>query len=177
MRMTLMFFALLSLTVLPACILPTRFSEPGFYVGASVTGAREDFDSSISKEDDTTGGFAVKAGHRFLPWLSAELDYEYLDEFGTKTNKIDMQTLTLQGKFNPLAGRFQPYGMVGLGYAWADPRYGSKASDSLLRAGLGIDIYLIKMLAVFGEIAYTAPQGDLDDLPYATANIGVLLKF
>ena len=88
-----------------------------------------------------------------------------------------MQTLTLQGKFNPLAGRFQPYGMVGLGYGWADARHYGSESDSLWRAGLGIDIYIIQMLAIFGELAYTAPQGDLDDLPYATANIGVLLKF
>jgi hypothetical protein len=168
---------LLSILALPACVLPTRFSEPGPYIGGSLTGAMEYFDNDISDEDATTGGFALKGGYRFLPWLAAELDYEYLDEFDTKINKIDMQTLTVQGKFNPLAGRFQPYGMVGLGYGWADARYGGSDSDYLWRGGLGIDIYLIQMLAVFGEIAYTAPQGDLEDLPYATANIGVLFKF
>lgn len=177
MRMSLLILALLSISVLPACILPTRFSEPGFYVGGSLTGAMENFDNSVSKEDATTGGVALKGGYRIIPWLSAELDYEYLDEFDIKTTKIEMQTLTLQGKFNPLAGRFQPYGMVGLGYGWADAQHGGSESDALWRAGLGIDVYIIQMLAIFGEIAYTAPQGDLEDFPYATANIGVLLKF
>ena len=73
--------------------------------------------------------------------------------------------------------RVHEYGMLGLGYAWADPKTGSGDSDYLWRLGVGVDFYIIQMLAIFGELAYTAPQGDIDDLSYATANLGVLLKF
>jgi hypothetical protein len=164
-----------------SCVLPTRFSEPGPYIAGSLLAATDDFDRLVddsSNGDDTVAGFGIRGGGRFLPWFSGEIAYEELDEFELRPTDVKMRSVAVQAKFNPLAGRLQPYGMLGLGWASARAR-GADIDDSdyLVRGGVGLDWYLLQKLGLFAELAYTDPRGDLEGLSYWTGSIGAIFKF
>jgi hypothetical protein len=86
---------------------------------------------------DTSFGFSIKGGYRFMPYLAAEIEGNFLSGWDT-TVFLQQQTppnLVIPGKFtvdggnitgNILAylplGRLQPYGLFGLGGTWMNLR-------------------------------------------------------
>jgi opacity protein-like surface antigen len=177
--------AILALVLLQACnVVPTRFSRSGPYVGASLNYAWDDFDDldddiADGKLDSDSGpGWSGYAGWRILPWLGADLAFDWYDTLDVGVSDVDMQALLLQGKAYPFTGRFQPYALAGIGYLSADFKdVDYDESDWGYRLGVGLDFYIVEFLPIFAEASYTWPTGDLEDLDYVTGKIGAYFRF
>lgn len=170
--------------LLSACaVTSTEYSRNGFYAGASIIGAVSNFDEvQMQPIEDTevTPGWGARAGFRFLDRFAIEGAYEGGEEFEFDSAGVDveMQSLTLQGKFYLTTGAVQLYGMVGVGYL--DPESDTlnvDDSEPLGRLGAGLEMYLTPSLPIFIEVDYTKPTGDLEELEYAVAQAGVLVRF
>ena len=161
----------------------TEYSRSGFYGGASIIGAVSNFDDIQSMsidETEVTPGFGVRGGYRFLDRFAVEVAYEGGEDFQFDSSGVDveMQSLTLQGKFYLLTGAAQIYGMAGAGYL--DPESDQLVLDDaepLVRLGAGFELYLTEKLPLFIEFDYTWPSGDLQELEYASGQVGLLLRF
>lgn len=167
-------------------ITPTDYSRSGGYVGGSLSFAGEEFgdvDPTTGNDSDDAIGFSVRTGYRILPWGGIEFAYEQFDEFDVGSAEVDMQSLMLQGKVYPFTGRLQPYALGGIGYVRSDVDFDAPTvrdfdtSDFSWRLGGGLDLYLIDMLPLFAEVAYTWPTDDLDDLEFWTASVGAYFRF
>ncbi len=158
------------LALLLLCLLPglaqagDDYARPGGYLGIGGTYAFHWFPGDF--DDDVTGGPAVKTvnsaglnvhgGYRFNSWAALEAEYEWIAGFenkvaGTKIFDLAYHTFTVNGKFlYPGWGRFQPYGLLGVGFAVLklDDRAGEglKLEKSTVgfagRIGAGLDFYL-----------------------------------
>lgn len=169
---------------LSACaVSPTEFSRSGLYAGASIIGAVSNFDDIQMQgidETEVSPGWGVRAGYRFLDRFAVEVAYEGGEdfEFDSAGVNLEMQSLTLQGKFYLLTGTVQPYGFVGVGYL--DPESATlnlDDSELLYRFAAGLEMYLTSSLPLFIEVDYSLPTGDLQDLDYGTAQAGLLFRF
>jgi len=171
--------ALLSLLVgLAACqVTSTEFSRKGFYAGASLVGASSNFDLD-DWDDDTAAGVGIRAGYRFWDRIAFELAYEGGQKYEGDDFDVKVQTLAAQGKFYPLTGALQPYGLVGVGSLWGD--IGGKYDDGsagFARLGVGLEAYLLPSLPAFIEFDYNMPGGDVSELDYYSGQIGALFRF
>ena len=178
MRSLLLAIALLSLS---ACaVTGTEYSRNGLYAGASIIGAASNFDQQAIEDTEVSPGWGARAGYRFLDRFAVEAAYEGGEdfEFDSAGVNVEMQSLTLQGKFFVTTGAVQLYGMAGVGYL--DPETGTLGLDDtepLGRLGAGVEMYLTPSLPLFIEVDYTWPTGDLEDLDYGTAQAGLLIRF
>ena len=185
------------------------FDRPGIYTGLGGTYGfhwfyGKAFDDNLGGRgvqvlSSSSWGLNTRAGDRVNSWFAAELEYEWMDGF---TNKIDGKNvatltshqITLNGKFiYPDWGRFQPYGLLGIGLSiWEtnDRRAeGSGLSPSSLglagRVGLGIDAYVTENVLVNLEIdmalsttrIHNSNGGTLDNLFYIPIQFGVQYRF
>ena len=124
----------LALTVLtlmvPALAQSQDYARPGFYLGAGGTYAFHwfpgDFDEDLSGgptvRSSDSGGFNLQGGYRVNSWFGAELEYEWMEGFGNRTDldgniaKLRSHLVTVNGKFLYSGwGRWQPYGLLGVG--------------------------------------------------------------
>jgi len=169
----------------------TIWGQVGFYGSLGGTYAAEDLkniksDIKTELNGDTvdfenSGGFNMRAGYRWHPRLAAELEYEWLDSFKlTNTTqaraKLDnIWSLTVNGKAFLSTGRFEPYLLFGLGYY----RVGSTSErhvrshlpdtgDFGMKAGGGIEFYVLEHLAIDSEITYNFGESDLAELRYTS---------
>jgi opacity protein-like surface antigen len=171
--------AVLSLFVgLAACqVTSTEFSREGFYAGASVVGATSNFDLD-DWDDDSTVGIGVRAGYRFWDRIGFELAYEGGQKYDGDDFDVDIRNLAVQGKFYPLTGALQPYGLLGVGILWGD--VGGKYDDGSAgfgRIGVGLEAYVLPSLPLFIELDYNKPGGDVSELDYYSGQIGAIFRF
>jgi len=198
---------------IPSAAAADDFTRTGFYLGAGGSYAvnsifedwAEDELSGWSVDFENAPGFNVRAGFRFLRVLAAELEYEWLDDYdldfstsGMNGNvNVQQQTLTANLKLYPIpVWRIQPYILAGVGFQAIDLKGTTSggfftASDSdvalAARGALGLDVYITKHIAVYGEagITYTDYEVDIpsavgDDLPfvmYFGAQAGLIWRF
>jgi hypothetical protein len=174
-----------------------------FYVGLGAIVGLEDLNvgnqpagpggSSASVDvNDVNWGGEVRAGYRFHPHLAAELQGQYNGLYDVKANTIgrplvgsvEVITSTANLKVYPLTGMVQPYLLGGVGMMWADTE--DRAAGAKLplgdvefagRGGLGVDVYISPMLAVYAEGSYVAAAGGLAGYNVAAMVFGTQLHF
>jgi opacity protein-like surface antigen len=183
------------------------YDRRGIYLAVSPSYARENFSESavvdfgdlqgdnvlnLDDLDEDTFGVMGRGGYRCHPYVSAELQFEWLDDFEGTVSQIGTP-LRVDGKFESLVftdnvkghlltGRFQPFVLLGVGFM----RMEGKASDAAfretnvdvaMRFGGGLDIYATKKVVVSVEASYLMPTGKLDDLDYYSIGLGMQFRF
>jgi opacity protein-like surface antigen len=154
------------------------YDRTGPYVGVGFAYGIENF--GLGKLEDFAGtelsvdnspGFDIRGGYRFHPNLAVEGDVQYFTGFdinekgGGKLGTADTLAVTVDAKGYPLTGRFQPYGLLGLGFMRStfDPKGGGDSNnDSVFaaRLGVGADFYATENIVVFVEGSYMLPTAD-----------------
>jgi opacity protein-like surface antigen len=145
---------------------------------------------------DGSGGFDSHFGYRFLPYLGAEIQLEYLPGFelnaqqeaflpSTELLKQQVLTTTVNAKVTPIRwGGFEPFGTFGIGFLWSQsklPGVGDVDNSNTvfaLRGGGGFDIYIYEPLALSVSATYVKPfQTYEDELDYVSVNFGLQYHF
>lgn len=190
------------LAVLLLCLLPglsraqDDYARPGGYIGLGGTYAFHWFPGNF--DNDVTGGTAVKThnsaglnvrgGYRFNSWAALEGEYEWISGFenkvaGSKIFDLSYHTFTANGKFlYPGWGRFQPYGLLGIGFAvmQVDSRSGAgvtldgSATGFAGRVGAGLDVYLSENWLLNAGIDLQLNTAQIDNSSGVGKNVGTL---
>lgn len=177
------------------------YARRGFYVGI---GGSTGFDVAAADElnrilappapidSDTALGVNGRAGYRILPNLAAEAQIEWidgpdLDVLGFQFASLEYLTFMANAKGYLLTGRWQPYGLVGIGGMYAKLRdtlgLGLRSSDTgfAARFGGGIDVYIAELggglLAASVDASYVLPTGPVADLDYVSLTWGFMYRF
>lgn len=156
------------------------YAATGCYIGAGGSYAFELFDRTGSGSSVADSfGFFVTTGYRLHPNIAVEARYDHFVEFDLDPGQYDGWALTANAKGYMLTGRFQPYGLIGLGYIDIDAKNTSgRAGDSaVMRFGLGMDAYITEHLSVGPEVAYVLPFGDASDFDMITLSLGANYRF
>jgi opacity protein-like surface antigen len=140
------------------------FARPGVYVGGGGTYAfnllESAFDDVLVDSVDVgdTWGFNTRLGYRATSWFSAEVEYEYLRNFGVSFEGVQLANLraeTITGNLRFIAPlrRFQPYLCLGAGatlFSLDDnivPGLEVDHSGFSGRLGVGLDVYATENIA------------------------------
>jgi hypothetical protein len=169
------------------------YTREGWYVQLQFAYGIENFTDLPSglDVDDALGG-NVAAGYRFHPLGALDLEFEYLDQFDFRG--IDAQinrtfNISLNGRLYPIAtlfepdsiaNRFQPFAKVGVAWMWVQGRaLDEKLNDGNVagRFGLGLDIYLTESIVLTAYGNYMLPNGDINDVQYASVGAGFQWRF
>jgi hypothetical protein len=169
------------------------YSSPAFYIGAGGVYAIELFDSFggsdfngnlAGYEAGNSNGFNVRAGYRVHRNVAVEALYERYTEFDTDPfGNVKAWSASANAKVYPIGGRWQPYGLVGLGYLGAEahdnnPLTGSPSDGGfMMRFGVGMDANITENWQIGPEVAYVLPFGDVEDLDMVTISGGVRYNF
>ena len=159
----------------------TEYSRSGLYAGASVIGLYPDFSDvdDIDLEDgELAFGLGIRGGYRFWDRFAVEVGYEAYNDVETDSEDVELETISATGKFYPLTGVLQPYGLIGIGVLQSEiSGVDFDESDTIGRIGVGLEGYLTSWLPLFGELDYRIPEGDSSDLKFATLQFGALFRF
>jgi hypothetical protein len=176
--------------------------RPRFYIGLGALLGVEDLNvgnqpvggtSTNVDIDDVNWGGEVRAGYRFHPNLAAELQGQYNGLYEVRANTIgrpslgsvEVITSTANLKVYPIsAGPIQPYILGGVGMMWADTEdrvAGTKLPlgdvEFAGRGGLGVDMYISPLFAVYAEGSYVAAAGGLAGYNVAAMVFGAQWHF
>lgn len=190
MRIERLLLALLVTVLLGAAPRPAQadFGATGPFVRGGLVVAADA--TTLSPFVNTGVGIGGAAGYRFFRHLAAEAQIEWqgdqdvLNPFdGTVAGSISRADATANLKAYLLTGRFQPYGVLGIGWGRFGCSAGCPSSESvngfLARFGGGFDLYITQMIGVYAEAAYMQPAFDVQGVgvEYGTAGAGVVLRF
>jgi opacity protein-like surface antigen len=160
------------------------YAAPAFYLGAGGVFAIELFDNTGGFDFGNSNGFNVRAGYRVHRNVAVEALYERYTEFDSDPfGNIKAWSASANAKVYPITGRWQPYGLVGLGYLGAEahdnnPLTGSPSDGGfMMRFGAGMDANITENWQIGPEVAYVLPFGDVDDLDMVTISGGVRYNF
>lgn len=165
------------------------YSSPAVSLGIGGSLIFEQFDTGMDELSfDESFGLNIKAGYRFTEHFEGVVDYILIDGFdgevyGVEALELSGYAITLNGKYYPFIGRIQPYGLLGIGLASMEIKdtlgFGLSESetDTVLRAGAGIDISVSNHLTLFTEISYYLTQGDIEDTDFIPLTAGVKFTF
>jgi len=161
------------------------FARSGWYLGAYGVYAFEAYrDTGVLDFDDSFGA-NFRIGYRGNEWFALEGELEWIRDFESDYMG-DVKTRTLIGGVNaklfPLGGRFQPYGLIGVNGMYvtmkdSPPGIDDSVTDWAFRFGLGLDIYATRNLVVGLEGSYVWGVGDVWEMDYASAGVGILFRF
>jgi opacity protein-like surface antigen len=187
------------------------YDRRGFYLGLSASYARENFNDSdvddlrektgtikvlsLENDDDDVFGVMGRGGYRCHPYVSTELQFEWLDEFEGSgmmsddggppesfRSKLEPFVMTANVKGHLLTGRFQPFGLLGVGFMRLEAK-GRAASfretnvDVAMRFGGGLEFYATENVVVSAEASYLMPTGELNGLDYYSIGLGLQYRF
>lgn len=174
------------------------FARGGGYVVAGGSYMLEQFTDTGRFDFKDSWGLNLRLGYRYLPWLSSELEWEFISGFdikgqaldGTPVNefglKIDGGNVTVNTKAYLMPGRIQPYVLVGIGFLYASVtnfpfqlswlRNADGAAFSV-RGGAGLNVYLNDQWGLTAGVSYVLPVGDLDNLRYISTDAGIEYRF
>lgn len=189
----------------------TWFSEKGFYAVFQAVNAVQNFDdelgglnqevdgsvcpSGCSVVDDESFGVTGRFGYRFHRRLAGEIQLEWVDTFQAKGARMaggrsplgtleEFLTFTGNVKAYAMTGRFQPYGLVGIGLTRvrfeADAGSGlesERVQDFSTRFGAGLDFYFAPKVGMEVEADYVLPTGEARDFDYVSVSWGLFLRF
>ncbi len=176
------------------------FMPNGWFFGLGGTYGIEDFDGSDLNSNQNEWGGNGYVGWRFLRYYSADLTFEYIDDFdvpnaqvagfrnGVKAQRFYTFTLNARGyfpldKLSDSLARIQPYASAGLGLFHAelkDPqrlRSDDEKGRFTGRFGGGVDVSLSENLVLNSSVAYHLPTGRLADLNFMTVAFGLAWRF
>lgn len=136
-----------------------------------------------------SGGYDIRGGYNFDKLFAVELQWQSLVNFSTngtdpvttqKLPSLEARMLSLNGRVSPLTGRFQPYGLLGMGWynVQADRTSNSTHESAFaMRFGLGLMAYITERVGFALEAAYILPLtgtlagGDSFELVPITASV------
>jgi hypothetical protein len=159
------------------------------YIGIGPAFGFEDFSNTGGIDIDDAYGFNTWAGYRFVDFLSAEMNLEYLDGFDFDIFGADIEgealAFTWNAKVFPLTrvitDRIDPFLYTGIGIGWLEydaGRFGTADGTGFIaRFGGGVDLYLTENLAFQASSSYVLPTGDLDDFAYVSLVFGLQYRF
>jgi opacity protein-like surface antigen len=159
------------------------------YIGIGPAIGFEDFSNTGGIDIDDAYGFNTWAGYRFVDFLSAEMNLEYLDGFDFDIFGADIEgealAFTWNAKVFPLTrvitDRIDPFLYAGIGIGWLEydaGRFGTADGTGFIaRFGGGVDLYLTENLAFQASSSYVLPTGDLDDFAYVSLVFGLQYRF
>jgi opacity protein-like surface antigen len=183
------------------------YDRRGIYLGASPSYARENFsesavvgfgnlqgDNVLNLDDNDEDSFGVmgRGGYRCHPRVSAELQFEWLDDFEAKISQIgttqkynaqfESLVFTDNVKGHLLTGRYQPFVLLGVGFMRMEGKaravsFRETNTDVAMRFGGGLDIYATEKWVVSAEASYLLPTGKLEELDYYSIGLGVQFRF
>jgi len=171
------------------------FGRPGLYAGGGLVGGfttrlegqLTEIPGVDNVEVDPSVGLAARLGARITPHFALEAHYEWMDDFETSIDGIEVaetrtQAMTGDVKGYLSTGRVQPYLSVGLGFLSAksdDPvtAFQKTDTDFAARFGGGIDFYLNEHVGLSVDSSYVVPTGDVEDLDYVSVGAGVFFRF
>lgn len=182
------------------------FSHSGFYIGVGGSYVTDTFESDledaldsalpgVSVDIDESAGVNVVAGYRILPFLAAEAEYEWIDEFdiklnGTKAFTLEAQAVTANLKWIVPTWRVQPYLLTGAGFTrWKlKDKIGLGVSETSTdfagRLGAGLDIYVTEHIlvtaganAVLSTTDFSVAGQDVEPIFYLGGQAGIQYRF
>ena len=184
-----------------------KYGQEGSYLGLAGVYSVSKFKEqeipgfNATMEYDSSLGADVKLGFNLSPRFAMEMEllynsgFEYSDtlyyqgQAADVKAEISMLSLFFNIKGILSTGRFQPYGVVGVGYSSADADItasarGLSASEGLsdsdfgAKFGAGIDCYITPKFAAFVEVSYLIPGADaLKDMNFVPIYFGVMFRF
>ncbi|MFN2426121.1 MAG: porin family protein [Candidatus Binatia bacterium] len=137
------------------------FSAGGVYAIENVGGLAGSLSNS--------GGYDIRAGYTVHENVAVELEWQSLVNLsrdaqdpitGNDEPSLEARMLSLNGRFKPLTGRIQPYGLIGMGWVnvQADKVANHTHKSSFgMRFGLGVAAYITERTGVALEAAYILP--------------------
>lgn len=160
------------------------YVRPGLYLGGGGIYAVEDFNNSSVPDFKNAPGFNFRLGYRLNSRVAIEAMGERSDAFDLQrfrlprfsSYEINTWTGTLNGKFFALTGRFQPYGLIGVGAMQAESKFNKNAGFAA-RFGGGMDSYLTENWLINMEFSYVLPTGDVENLNYFSLGGGIQYRF
>lgn len=161
------------------------FGRPGFYLGGALaigletfTGRLDDVDFSTSYGGDLWGGYRISKN--FALELEAQVLPNFVHDSAGPDLRLDNVNFTANAKGYLLHGRFQPYGLVGLGGSWFEASYEDESDRQggfAMRFGAGLEAYATRHLAAVTQVSYLLQAGKIDDLNFVTISLGAVLRF
>jgi hypothetical protein len=147
-------------------------------------------ESDISVSTEHSLGAKGAFGYRINPYLGAELEVNWVDGFRANVSgshkDFNGGGITAQVKGYPLTGRFQPFGVLGLGVGAFEIRhdkqtkYKKAQAEMMVRFGGGFNYWFTEQVGMVFDATYAWPTGatgKLDDLDYATFGWGFVVRF
>ena len=169
--------------------------EKTFYAGLGYANGYETFQTET--EFDNTSGFYGRIGHYIDDKLAFELEYRNLPGFesdsrigaGSLKAEVDIENYLLSIKYDPFTTeRLDIYVIGSAGWmnvdtdiednqaSYFDGLYGSY-SDFCIRAGFGVDYFLLKSLALKVEAGSVFGTGDVSDFRFSVWQFGLTIYF
>ena len=163
------------------------YNRKGAYVELAGSWGLQEFQDTNDIDVDDTVGVNGRVGYRALPWLSAELQAEYLPDFHIDFGgDVGNTTMWLVGgnlRWNLPTGLIQPYLLTGGGYMDANltgtgnDEKSQEGSGAFARLGGGMELYFWPFLAVDLGIAYVLPTQDVNKLDFLSITWGAMYRF
>lgn len=155
---------------------PITVDSTGFYVELGGTGA-----GTLDKKD-VGGGFRFQTGYRIHSFVGVEAELEFIDDLvgGPDDDKIDVWSVGGNAKlFAPPWENGQLYALVGAGLVSSVIEDSSDdESEFAPRFGGGLEVLVWRNLLATVEVVYVMPtSGDLEDLDYVAAAVGLQYRF
>ena len=172
---------LVALFSVPAWSQEEDFGRPGWFVGGGLNFAVEEFD--VDQVENFSGervdvsnsiGFEARGGYRLNRWVAFEGNWQYYsgfdieDRFGNEVLNLSAFSFFANAKGYPLDGRFQPYGLFGMGVLRAevtdDFGFNINESDAVfaVKVGGGIDVYFTEHLLGYFDVNYLIGTSDMN---------------
>ena len=160
---------------------PTR---SGPYLGLGATYAHSNFDLHNADERDS-GGYNATVGYRFNRWVGTDVHVERYQKFSiahTDDDNVNGWALGFNGRVFPLAGRFQPFGVIGLNYLNMETNRDGFQNEHetndgpAMRFGIGLDAYATNKLVVTTGIDYMVGMGDVSGYDMLICTLGFLYR-
>jgi hypothetical protein len=190
------------------------FARDGFYVGVNMAGAAyqdvkddlepflealrpDPFDirapwSDAHIEVKSPLGFGARAGYRFHPRFSGELQYHWfskavveLDDGTASTEAVEFKTMALTGNLKGyvFTGRVHPFLLAGGGIMNFDLQdklnlgLDRSGEGFVARLGGGVDLYLNENFVLEVEGGYMLPFGEISGMDYIFWSVGLQYRF
>ena len=164
------------------------YASPGGYVGGAVALGFENFSGPFtsgpfaSGDFDTGVGFDFWVGGRLMKFLALEGQLQYIPGVKSSSTSREFKPLVYTGNvkgYLPL-GRFQPYGLIGIGgmTLFVDSTSPNvDRSDFVARFGAGLEFYVTENIAAVAGWSYILGTGSLDGSDFNTLSLGAQFKF
>lgn len=131
-------------------------------------------------------GLDFRVGYRTGRWVAVDMDFQYYEGFESNALRQNRKpfggwALSANLKGYPLEGRFQPYGIGGIGAL--DVEADQSEREFLGRLGAGLDFHLLRNVVLNLETTYNWPleiqdsSNGLQDLQFISIVAGAQYRF